>query len=63
MYCYSMSRRKEYTAEEAASVIDGLMAGKTFRGVAAECGMSLGMVQRILAAYYSPAPFIPDGGR
>lgn len=51
-----MSRYKEYTAEDAARVIDGLMAGKTFRGVAAEIGMSLGMVQRIVAAHMLTVP-------
>lgn len=42
-----MVRPQEYTRELADRVIFALRCGKTFRCVAAEYGVSLGMVQRI----------------
>lgn len=51
-----MARMRDYDDELAAAVVDGLAAGKTFRGVAAECGVSLGMVQRIWAIHCATLP-------
>lgn len=42
-----MVRKRDYTEDEAAKVVDMLASGRTFRGTAHDCGMTLGMVQRI----------------